>query len=180
MAVPLTREAATELSLAPSLGPSALFVTPTLATADGIERRACSRALEWWRELAAPRLFPSFARVTPESASFLWDSLFMIEIADEPSHYKFVHAGPILRAALGADPTGRKVADALPRAICDRQLYFQKAAVDLRNPVDEAGRWTRTDGDEVLYRSVFLPLSDDQRRINYLLGAFSFRMVNLH
>jgi hypothetical protein len=32
----------------------------------------------------------------------------------------------------------------------------------------------------VLYRAVLLPLSDDQREANYLLGAFSFRTIANH
>src|SRR5688572_24593388 len=65
----------------------------------------------------------------------------------------------------------------LPRDIVGRSLYFQKAACDLMAPIDEAGRFTRADGVEIIYRAVLLPLSDDQRVANYLLGAFSFRTI---
>ncbi|MGQ0661990.1 MAG: PAS domain-containing protein, partial [Pseudomonadota bacterium] len=150
---------------------------PALADVDGVERRACSRALEWWREMAAPRPYPARAQVTAKSAAELWDHLFVVRVAGAPKDYSFEQAGPVLRAALGVDPTGRKVANALPRAIRSRFLHFQKLAASLKNPLYVAGKWTREDGEEVLYRSVFLPLSDDQRDINYLLGAFSFRTV---
>jgi hypothetical protein len=65
----------------------------------------------------------------------------------------------------------------LPREIVGRALYFQKAACDLMAPIDEAGRFTRADGAQIVYRAVLLPLSDDQRSANYLLGVFSFRTI---
>ena len=84
----------------------------------------------------------------------------------------------MLREALGGDPTGKNVGDALPREIVGRALYFQRAACDLMAPIDEAGRFTRTsDNVEILYRAVLLPLSENQREANYLLGAFSFRTL---
>ena len=72
------------------------------------------------------------------------------------------------------------VTAATSREVVNRTLYFQKAACDLMAPIDEAGRFKRRDGIEVLYRSVLLPLSDDQREANYLLGAFSFRTLVNH
>ncbi|MBI3453318.1 MAG: PAS domain-containing protein [Rhodospirillales bacterium] len=152
--------------------------SPTLTSVDGIERRACNLALQYWRELAAPRHFPSREQVTADTAAELWDHLFIVEVTDDPGSYIYVHAGAVLKAALGADPTGRKLADVLPPSICNRELYVHKTAAALRNPIDEAGKWTRGDGEDVLYRTVLLPLSDDQRQINYLLGAFSFRTTH--
>ena len=159
---------------------------------DGIERRACGRALSCWIKLAGPRRFPSRSQVTPASTDDLWDHLFLIRVDDatgeHPDHgpgstpdqapgHVIELAGSVLQSALGADPTGRRVAEALPGAIRLHALKAQGMAISLRMPIDDSGRWVRADGCEVLYRSAFLPLSDDQRRVNYLLGAFSFRTV---
>lgn len=144
---------------------------------DGIERRACSLALRHWRELAAPRRYPSLAQITRESMPGLWEHLFVVEVGQDVADHVFLRAGNVIREALGGDPTGRKVGEAMPREIVGRSLYFQRAAVDLMAPIDETGRWVRGDGAEILYRAVLMPLSDDQRYANYLLGAFSFRIV---
>lgn len=150
---------------------------PTIVRSDGVERRANSRALKYWKELAAPRRFPSRAQITAESAGDLWDHLFIVEIAGTPDHYRFVLAGEVLRTALGRDPTGETVAASIPGGMGTRTLFFHQAAVGLKGPVDDAGNWTRDDGVQILYRSILLPLSDDQQAVNFLLGAFSFRPV---
>lgn len=138
------------------------------------ERRACSWALQYWRDLANGRLFPTLDEVTQEGAADLWEHLFVVEVSDDPGTYKYVQAGSVLCDALGFDPTGRPVAEVLPEDICSRVMYFQRAATDMRSPIDAAGRWTQNEGEDVLFRVVLLPLSDDQEHPNYLLGAVSF------
>lgn len=148
---------------------------------DGIERRISSTAVQYWRELAAPRRYPSRVQVTNGSAPTLWDNFFIVKVGLDAAEHVFEVCGRVLRDALGSDPTGKLVGDVLPPEIVGRSLYFQKAACDLMAPIDEAGRFTRpTDQVEVLYRAVLLPLSDDQREANYLLGAFSFRTISNH
>lgn len=155
-------------------------VTLSSCAIDGVERRISATALQYWRELAAPRRYPGRTQVTPSSAPGLWDHFFIIKVGMDPAEHVFEYAGPVLCAALGSDPTGRAVGDVLPREIVGRALYFQKAACDLMAPIDEAGRFKRRDGTEIVYRSVLLPLSDDQREANYLLGALNFRAIVNH
>ena len=154
-------------------------ITLSAQPADGTERRVSSNAVQYWRDLAAPRRYPSVTQITRDSAPELWDHLCIIKVGPAADHV-FVRAGSVLCDALGSDPTGKKVAEVLPREIVGRALYFQKAACDLMAPIDEAGKWVRADGTEVLYRAVLLPLSDDQRSADYLLGAFSFRTIVNH
>jgi len=150
---------------------------PTIVRVDGVERRANSRAMKYWKETAAPRRFPARSQITAETAGDLWDNLFIVEVTPASDQYKFAYAGAVLRTALGRDPTGETVATAIPGGMGTRTLFFHQAAVGLKGPVDDAGAWTRTDGTQILYRSILLPLSDDQQTINFLLGAFSYRPV---
>lgn len=150
---------------------------PTIVRSDGVERRANSRALRYWQEIAGSRRFPSRAQITEQGAADLWDHLFIVDVTPNPADYRFVLAGQILRSALGRDPTGEKVADVLPGGMGTRTLFLHQAAVGLKGPVDDAAKWTRDDGVEILYRAILLPLSDDDATVNALLGAFSFRPV---
>lgn len=150
---------------------------PTIVRSEGVERRANSRALKYWQGLAGDRRFPSRRDVTRDSAGDLWDHLFMVEITATAADYRFAMAGAVLCAALGRDPTGEKVATALPGGMGARTVFLHQAAVGLKGPVDDANKWTRPDGAEILYRSILLPLSDDGQTVNALLGAFSFRPV---
>lgn len=146
---------------------------------DGIERRVCSLALQYWREVAGPRRYPTPAQITRESAPELWDHFFIVAVGADPADYTFVRSGPVLARALGFDPSGQKVGEAMPRETVGRALYYQKAACDLMAPIDDAGRWQRPDGGMTLYRTVLMPLSEDQRVATHILGAFSFRVVDL-
>ena len=47
--------------------------------------------------------------------------------------------------------------------------------LDIGNPMEDQGSFSRN-GNEVLYRLVFLPLADDHHSISHILGAFSFRL----
>jgi len=160
-----------------STSPQWPLTPPTIVRSDGVERRANSRALRYWQEIAGSRRFPSKSQVTEQGAADLWDHLFIVEVTANPADYRFVLAGQILRTALGRDPTGEKVSDVLPGGMGTRTLFLHQAAVGLKGPVDDAAKWVREDGAEILYRSILLPLSDDGTNVNALLGAFSFRPV---
>lgn len=150
---------------------------PTIVRSEGVERRANSRALKYWQGLVGSRRFPARGDITAASAGDLWEHLFLVEITASPAEYRFALAGTVLAAALGRDPTGEKVAEALPGGMGARTVFLYQAAVGLKGPVDDANKWTRPDGTEILYRSIVLPLSDDGESVNALLGAFSFRPV---
>jgi hypothetical protein len=48
----------------------------------------------------------------------------------------------------------------------------------MRKPIADVGRFTNAAGHEIYYRSILLPLSDDQIEVNYVLGVFSFKRVD--
>jgi len=162
------------------LSPASEMRTPALAPSldgvDGVERRACSRALQWWRELAAPRRAPARSRVDAASAGELWPHLFILRCAEDAGANQFEHVGAMLRSALGRDPLGLTIATAWPQESLERAQFLQKSCADLLTPIDEAGRWNLV-GEDVVYRCVLMPLSDDQRAASHLLGAFSFRRL---
>lgn len=151
-------------------------LVPSLERADGVERRACARALQWWREMAAPRRAPSYSLVAAAARSELWPHLFILRCAEDAADNAFEHAGAMLRSALGRDPTGLTLSVAWPGESLERAHFLQKSCCDLLTPIDEAGRWNLV-GEDIVYRCVLMPLSDDQRRASHLLGAFSFRRL---
>lgn len=138
------------------------------------ERRMVGRALALWESLRRGRNFPSRADCERPETSALGENTFLIAVSDSEENDEVVGCGAALREALGDDPTGRKVAKVLPSAT-ERGLTFWRVAAELKKPIADIGSFTNAAGEEVQYRSVLLPLSDDQERVNYLLGAFSFR-----
>lgn len=149
---------------------------PTLSRADGVERRACAQALQFWREVAAPRRLPSVTALRQEIAGGIWPHLFVVEWPGEFDRARIVHSGTVLAEALGRDPVGATMSEAWPAASLQRVQFLQETTVELMTPIDEAGRWQRAES-EIVYRCVWLPLSDDQRIVTHLLGAISFRTL---
>ena len=102
------------------------------------------------------------------------DSL-VIEVGVSELDNRVVADGEHVRAALGRDPTGLSVLDTLPSST-EMGLSFCRASVDLKKPMADVGRFFNKKGQEVLYRSILLPLSDDGHRVNRVVSAFSYKV----
>ena len=140
------------------------------------ERRVVGRALAHWDKLRGDRRFPSHEDITPAAANGLSENIFVIALRGSEDEDEIVSSGNAFKSALKFDPVGKKVTEIMPSAK-DKGLSFCRTAAALKKPIADIGRFTNVDGEEVRYRSILLPLSDDQENINYLLGAFSFKTV---
>jgi hypothetical protein len=141
-----------------------------------VERRLVGRALAHWDSLRGERRLPSRSQFFDGPIGDDHPNAFVIEVGAHEHDDRIVHAGRALIEALGADPTGQRVIEVLPSAT-ERGLSFCRVAVDLMKPIADVGRFVNRNGSDVFYRSVLLPLSDDQTRVNYVLGAFSYKLA---
>ncbi len=141
------------------------------------ERRLVGRALACWEEVRGERPFPDRNDFDTVFRDRLDGSIFLVAIGGSEETDHVVESDNALIEALGLDPVGRKVIDVLPSAT-EKGLSFCRTAAELKKPIADVGHFTNAEGEDVYYRSVLLPLSDDQENINYLLGAFSFKTVN--
>ncbi|MHA1107688.1 MAG: hypothetical protein ACTSQV_01085 [Alphaproteobacteria bacterium] len=141
------------------------------------ERRLVGRALACWDRSRGTRAFPSRADFDATIHAQLDGSTFLIAVGDGEDLDEVIQSDDALKQALRLDPIGRKPIDIMPSAT-EKGLSFCRTAAELKKPIADVGRFTNPDGEEIRYRSVLLPLSDDQENVNYLLGAFSFKSVN--
>ena len=100
------------------------------------------------------------------------EHLFIVKLGRTEQEDEIVAAGNAFAEALGYDPVGTPVADALPSAK-EKGLAFWRAVAELKKPLADVGRFFNRAGREVKYRSILLPFSDDERNVNYVIGAFS-------
>ena len=150
---------------------------PSLDRVDGVERRVCSRALAAWRALAAPRRFPAGGQIAACEPADLRDDFFVLSVPRDAAPSTCVSAGRVRRRAIGRDPIGRALTELLPPPIGQKLLGAMRDAVATGTPVADSGRWARPDGSDIVYRAVLMPLSDDQRTIDAVLGAINFRAI---
>jgi hypothetical protein len=155
---------------------SAIFAPPADPLGEGAERRACALALAWWRDLAAAggRRAPTRTQLAEAEAPSVWPHFFVLRCAPRARANMFEGAGPVLCDTLGFDPRGWELADAWPAEAVERAVFLQQSAVDLVMPIEEAGRF-RVLGEDILYRCLVMPVSDDEMTVSHLLGAISCR-----
>ena len=136
------------------------------------EKRLVGRALSYWEHLRGGRTLPAVADLSGVPAPFDDEHLFIVKLGRTEQEDEIVAAGNAFAEALGYDPVGTPVVDALPSAK-EKGLAFWRAVAELKKPLADVGRFFNRAGREVKYRSILLPFSDDERNVNYVIGAFS-------
>ena len=57
-------------------------------------------------------------------------------------------------------------------------LSFCRASIDLKKPMADVGHFCNRIGEEILYRSILLPLSGNGTTVNRVVNAFSYKVVH--
>ena len=141
------------------------------------ERRIVGCALRSWEELRTGESFPLHGECLASFDRRLQPGVILIEINDHVEDDIILDCGPDLIDALGRDPIGQAVQTVLPSST-QQGLIFWRVAAELKKPIADVGRFTNTSGVKILYRCIFLPVSEENGRITRLLGAFSYRIVH--
>jgi hypothetical protein len=139
-----------------------------------VERRAVGRALKCWDRLRADEVFPSRAQCLEIFDRDLTDGIIVIEVTPQEEDDVIIECGSHFRNAYGRDPVGMIAKTVLPSST-DRGLIFWRVAAEMRKPIADIGEFTNLHGEEVTYRSVILPISEDGKRITHLMTAFSYK-----
>ena len=143
--------------------------------------RANDRTLSYWRDLRGERAFPTPVDVTSgadavaEEAEDLRPNVFVVYFNGQPLESVFTIGSAVLESICGIETSGRRIVDCLPVPLRDSMLSFVRALAKARKPIAVSSSFTPDDGAEVLYRSIYVPLSADQNNVEHLLGAFSYK-----
>ncbi len=149
----------------------------------GSERRDIAFALQYWEELRGERSFPASADVDPDRLRQLWPFVFIVSLADGIDGAAFTYGGEEIARFCGRNPaggageipSGMGAADCFPAPVWDRMKYLFEAAVNEKRPLGASDSFTMGDGNEVIYRSVVMPLSDGDSEAGDLLGVIKFK-----
>jgi hypothetical protein len=134
------------------------------------ERRLVLRILELWELLRGERRFPSVADVEAADFGADWPNCFLIAVGATPEQSAFRYVGGCLLVPDWDEAVGRAVADCPENTVLAQASSYIAKVLDKRVPISLGGNFeageTRT-----MYRSIMLPLSDDETRVNFLFGA---------
>lgn len=149
------------------------------------ENRMVLQLFTYWKRISKDRLFPSLVDVDPSAIADIWSSCFILDVTSETGRPIFHYIGKSLErdrqidlalAEIGksddGDPEQTPPTRLGQAAKTYRQVVLKKA------PVSSGGVFEHPNGKTILFRSILLPLSDDDRKFNYLLGAVSSREVS--
>lgn len=144
------------------------------------ERRLTGRALLYWWTLKGEKPLPRHSSLPLDSADAragegLWPNFFTISLPDGTDDSTFVYCGSALADVSGRDCTKQRPAQCLPPGLWDKLRYVFEAAKDSMKPLTASGRLETVTGEMALYRSIILPMSEDGRVVDHLLGAISFK-----
>jgi hypothetical protein len=143
-------------------------------------RRVTGKALQFWEAVRGPRPYPSRGDIGARTPAELVPHLFLVAPGGAEGLCAFAEGGSVLGALCGCDPVGQPVVDALPAELRSRAAALMAAAFEVGKPLADSGSFAEDRETQVLYRAVFMPLSSDQRRVDSLLGAISFKRTALH
>lgn len=140
------------------------------------ERRLVLRLLDYWRQVCRDRTWPAPDDFYPAAIPDLWDYCFLIDLAGgangEPT---FRYVGDYHKRMYGEDVAGVPLSKADPATLLAQSASYLSDVVRRGVPVTCGGEFTDRRGYHILYRSIMLPLSLDNRTIEVILGGANCR-----
>jgi hypothetical protein len=143
-------------------------------TPDPDERRQIRNLLTYWLQTCGNRAFPTLADIDPDRIADIWGNCFLLDTADNREFPFFQYLGPSLAKYSGVLLSGKTD---WAMTLLDKAVHNFKEAVEKRVPIMVEDSLARYDGRVILFRSVMLPLSDDGKTVNYILGAANGRIA---
>ena len=135
--------------------------------------------LGYWHELRGDRAYPTPDEVSfgagAEDAEKLGANVFVVYFNSQPLESVFTSGSKVLESVCGAETRGCRITDCLPQPLRESMLGFVRTLAKTHKPIAVSSSFTNDDGSQILYRSIYLPLSSDESNVEHLLGAFSYK-----
>ena len=162
-------------------GPAMASLFPHVRPFLDSERRDIAFALHAWEECRGSKPLPNFKEMTAEELNGAWPFAFILDLniggaaRSDLSHAVITYSGEALFDFFGHDPEGLSPAEGLPRAVWERLQHVFDAVIEQKRPLGVSDHYTLRDGREGIYRSILLPLGDEEGNLARLLGVIKFK-----
>jgi hypothetical protein len=143
----------------------------------GMERRLVLRLLGYWRDLPREQDLPSFTAIDPEQIPEMWGHSFVLETVGNEADPLFRAVGDKIADSHEESPVGKHVSQTPANTLASMATGYFAEVLAKGIPVSRGGEFIRENGNNVFYRSILLPMSDDGETISGLLGAANCREV---
>jgi hypothetical protein len=143
----------------------------------GIERRMVLRLLGHWRTLCGAQTLPAISDIDPTAIPDIWPHSFLLDIDGANGGHVFRALGDQIDNNPTGSLVGKLVSDAPTDALPGIALAYIDEVLKKGVPISRGGEFSKPNGTRVLYRSVLLPLGQDENTICGILGAANCREV---
>jgi hypothetical protein len=135
----------------------------------GMERRMVHRLLMHWRGAQQTDEIPNLDAVLSRDLGDIEPCVYVIDFRDEEP--TFDRIGGDLTDDGGKSLVGEPISKASATTLLGQAIkYYSKVQVK-QIPITLGGEFTNDKGEDILYRSLIAPLSDEDGESCYLLGA---------
>jgi len=137
----------------------------------GAERRLTLRLLNYWQEVKGVRSFPTCDDINSQAIADIWPNCYLLRIVKQDDEPIFDYLGEKLAKFSGVFVSDLSFSETRHQTLLDQAIRYYRDALTTRAPVVGDDEFVRFDGTRIIYRSIILPLSNDQETITHLLGA---------
>lgn len=125
----------------------------------------------YWQEVRGRRRAPTRAEIDPSRIRPVLPNIALFDVEETPRRYRIRLMGTRNVSWYGADPSGCYL-DELDIGDGRADLFALLDQIVARGvPGHMTGQYTKQDGRTLRYERLFMPLSNDARRIDMLIGA---------
>ena len=146
---------------------------PDLEFLDGVDVPLLNELVAYWDARRAGRMAPRPSDIDAMELTAHWPRLFMLDVLDGGSDFRYRLIGRALVQRMGRDSIGRRMSDlyAPEPAVLGTIVGRFRRVVDEKRPIFTRGRffWV-PDRRHRRFVSAAMPLSDDGTTVNIILG----------
>ena len=144
--------------------------TPTKNPA---ERRLNIRLLNYWQSLRGDRTYPSMGDFSFDAVTEFKPHAFIIEFEDSTGDAVFQFIGASLADDCGKDLMNKPVSEAPRHTLLTQVTDHYLQVLANQAPIAFEAEFENAASDEILYRSIMLPFSEDGEKIDAIVGAIN-------
>ncbi len=134
-------------------------------------RRMAHRLLAHWRDAQPEGGFPSLNAVLARDLGDILPSIFVLKVSADAGEPAFARVGKLFAGEVSGDLMGRPVSTVPEGTLLEQAVGIYAEVLARKVPITRGGEFEHVQGGTVLYRSIILPLSENQGTIGFLLGA---------
>jgi hypothetical protein len=124
----------------------------------------------WWKR-RTERRFPTLEDFNPVELSDVWRYCFTLMLKNPLPQSPFVYVGKAIAEASGGSGELVTLEQAGEDTLLGRATSDAERVLEGRIPLIGNGEFVDFRGQTVLFRSILLPVSHNQEKIDYLIGA---------